>query len=201
MKKGALLCFSLMWIFLTGVCVAQTPHEIAGFVLGKDIKEYGDAILSTSDIPIRYLDSIHEVEIKPIPGIKSGIISYGTCLHKGRILRIRLKYEDASKRFYEVLLKRFKKRFGEPDEWRGDPFHIVINWKWSFVDERNNRISLQLQHNTKDVEEKIGNTVKLSMPNAIEAEIQCFEERSSLSEKQQQKQSAGPPNWDLLIPR
>lgn len=201
MKKGVLIGFGLVWIFFAGISAAETPREIAGFVLGKDINQYRDAIISASDMPIRYLDSMHEVQIKPIPGFKSGLITYGTCKQKNRILRMRFKYSDASKEFYNVLLKRFKERFGEPGEWRGDPFHVVINWKWSFVDKDNNRISLQLQHNTKDVEEKIGNTVRLSMPNAVEAERQCFEKQSGEPEKGQQKPSGAPPDWNLLVPR
>ena len=120
---------------------------------------------------------------------------------KGRILRIRLKYRDASKKFYDALLNRFKERFGEPSEWRGDPFHIVINWKWSFTDKDGSRISLQLQHNTKDVEEKIGNTVKMSLPNAIQAEYVCFEKKADTSKQGKKSSSEAPPDWDLLIPR
>ena len=201
MKKGTLLIFGLVWIFLTGVCAAQAPHEIAGFVLGKNIDEYRDAVVLASDMPIRHRDSIHEVQIKPIPGYKSGIVSYGTCIEKGRILRIRLKYLDTSKKFYNTLLSRYKKRFGEPSEWRGDPFHIVINWKWSFTDKDGKRISLQLQHNTKDVEEKIGNTVRLSMPDAIQAEQMCMEKKADASKQRQESSSGAPPDWTLLIPR
>jgi len=201
MKKGTFLIFGLVWIFLTGVCAAQAPHEIAGFVLGKNIDEYRDAVVSASDMPIRHRDSVHEVQVKPIPGYKSGLVSYGTCMQKGRIFRIRLKYLDASKKFYDTLLNRFKERFGEPSEWRGDPFHIVINWKWSFTDKDGNRISLQLQHNTKDVEEKIGNTVKLSLPNAIQAEHACFEKKADTSKQGKKSSSGAPPDWDLFIPR
>jgi len=201
MKKGTLLIFGLVWIFLTGVCAAQAPHEIAGFVLGKNIDEYRDAVVLASDMPIRHRDSIREIQVKPIPGYKSGIVSYGTCMQKGRIFRIRLKYLDASKKFYDTLLERFKERFGEPSEWRGDPFHIVINWKWSFTDKDGNRISLQLQHNTKDVEEKIGNTVKISLPNAIQAEQACFDKEADTSKQGQKSSSGAPPDWDLLIPR
>jgi hypothetical protein len=200
MKKG-LLISGLIWILFTGVCAAQTPHEIAGFMLGKNIDEYRDAVVLASDIPIRFRDSIREVEIKPMPGYKSGLVTYGTCIQKGRILRIRLKYLDASKKFYKTLLDRFKDRFGEPSEWRGDPFHIVINWKWSFTDKGGNRISLQLQHNTKDVEEKIGNTVKLSMPHAIQSEQECLEKKEAASKQGKKPTPGASPGWDLLIPR
>jgi hypothetical protein len=201
MKKSTVLIFGCVWIFLAGVCAAQAPHEIAGFSLGKNIDEYRDAVNSASDMPIRHRGSIREVQVKPVAGYKSGIVSYGTCVEKGRVLRIRLKYLDASKKFYETLLSRFKERFGEPSEWRGDPFHIVINWKWSFTDKDGNRISLQLQHNTKDVEEKIGNTVKLSLPEAIHAEHICLDKKTQVSKGGQKPSSGTPPDWDLLIPR
>ena len=91
-------------------------------------------------------------------------------------------------------------------EWRGDPFHIVIAWKWSFTDNDNNRISLILQHNTKDQEEKMGNSVKISMTNKIEEERLCYEKGFSKSEEKMRKQKhagkkKGPVNWDLFVPR
>ena len=95
------------------------------------------------------------------------MIAYGTCSKPGHIVRIKLKYADASKKFYEDLLKQFKKSFGEPDEYRGDAFKIVIAWKWSFVDEENHKISLILQHNAMDEDEKIGNAVKITRNNFV----------------------------------
>ena len=100
------------------------------------------------------MENIEEVEIKPITGIKSGLIAYATCTAPGHIVRIKLKYKDASKKFYESLLKRIKKKFGDPDEYRGDPFQVLIGWKWSFVDKDGRRISMTLQHNSMDTEEK-----------------------------------------------
>ena len=93
-----------------------------------------------------------------------------------------------------------------PPEWRGDPFHIVIAWKWSFVDDQNNRISLTLQHNTRDTEEKMGNAVKLSMTNLMEAERNCYEKKSAESDaktgKEKQKtKKKGKVDWDLLVPK
>ncbi|MBW2066512.1 MAG: hypothetical protein JRJ03_16505, partial [Deltaproteobacteria bacterium] len=153
------------------------PHGIAGFVLGANIEQYKDRVRMETSLPTRYMEYIREVQIGPQAGFKSGIIAYGTCFEPGRIVRIKLKYADSSKGFYKKLLKLFEERFGEPSEWRGDPFHVVIAWKWSFVDEENNRISLILQHNTKDVEEKIGNSVKITMTNLLEEELNCYKKK------------------------
>ena len=98
-------------------------------------------------------------------------------------MRVRLKYADSSKKFYKELLKRFKRKFGDPTEWQGDPFHIVLAWKWAFTNPQGNRISLVLQHNTRDEEESIGNTVKITTWNLIEAERECYRQKSTAESK------------------
>jgi hypothetical protein len=152
-------------------------------------------------LPIRYLESLMEVEAKEIKGYKTGLVTYGSCIEPSRIVRLKFKYADNSKRFFEELLKRYKSNIGKPDEWRGDPFHIVIAWKWSFRDKDGNNISLILQHNTR--EEKKGNAVKMTMWNLMLDENRCFE--------QKHPEISAPPNfkfkdpadvdWKPLIPR
>ncbi len=205
MKKYILFLTGTIIVFLPVICLAQTPHEIAGFVLGENISDYKDRLRMETNLPIRHMEFLHEVEAKKIDGFKSGLIGYGTCKTPGRILRIKLKYADSSKKFYDALLKRFQARFGKPTEWQGDPFHIVINWKWSFTDKKNNKISLHLQHNTKDMEEKLGNSVKLSMTSAIKAERLCYQKKhpESLTPwgKQKGSKEGGSDSWNQFIPR
>ena len=205
MRKRNLFWISLLLFLVPAISYAQAPHGIAGFVLGKNINEYKDRIRPRTALPVRHLESVQEVEIEKIDGFKSGLINYGTCVEPGRILMIKLKYADASKKFYDTLLKRFKERFGEPSEWRGDPFHIVIDWKWSFTDTEKNRISLQLQHNTKDSKEKIGNAVKISMTNALETERRCFDKKEAEAQMKGTKKTGRarqkPIEWERFIPR
>jgi hypothetical protein len=116
---------------------------------------------------------------------------------------MKFKYADNSKNFFDALLERYKVNLGKPDAYRGDPFHIVIAWKWHFTDEDGNRISLILQHNTRDDEEKQGNVVKMTMWNLMLEEDRCF--------KQKHPENDNPPtfiftdpdsvNWKPLIPR
>ncbi len=157
-------------------------------------------------LPIRYMENIEEVEIKPIKGMKSGYIAYATCAAPGHIVRIKLKYNDWSKKFFENLLKQFKKKYGEPDEYRGDAFHIFIAWKWSFIDKDGNRISLTLQHNSQDPEEKMGNAVKLTMTNLVEEDKQCHklkgrDPRAKLRQRDWKVVDPGLTGWDLYLPR
>jgi len=183
---------------------AQAPYEIAGFALGKNIADYQDMIRMETMLPIRYAEFLKEVEIRNIPGYKSGLITYGDCADPGRILRIKLKYADSSREFYNNLLDRYKKRFGKPDQWRGDPFHVLVAWKWSFKDREGNLISLILQHNLEDTTKKIGNAVKLTMLNFEEEEIRCFEKKESkirVPDLEQDREAKVEQNWDLFIPR
>ncbi len=183
---------------------AQAPYEIAGFALGKNISDYQEKIWMETMLPIRYADFLKEVEIRNIPGYKSGLITYGDCAVPGRILRIKLKYADSSREFYNNLLDRYRKRFGKPDRWRGDPFHVLVAWKWSFTDKEGNRISMVLQHNIEDTTRKLGNVVKLTMLNFEEEEIQCFEKKESearVPEIKRDRKVKVEQNWDLFIPR
>ena len=207
MIKALSFFLTLFFFIAAGVAFAGAPHQVGGFVLGQDIKSFEDRVIMDTMLPVRYSENIQEVEIKFTQGFKSGLIAYGTCDQPGHIVRIKLKYADSSKKFYKDLLKRFKERFGQPDEYRGDPFKIVDAWKWSFVDEKkNHRISLILQHNTKDEEEKMGNAVKLTNTTLIEKDLMCyrnkqldFRERLRRREWKAVKPETG--GWELFVPR
>ncbi len=206
MTKYIYLGVSVALFFVHGICFAQAPHGVGGFVLGDNIAEYDEIVKMETALSIRYMQYIREVEIKNIKGFKSGLIGYGVCDKPGQIVRIKLKYADSTKKFYEKLLKHFKNRFGEPDEWRGDPFHVVIAWKWSFVDKQKNRISLTILHNTMDAEEKMGNAVKLTMKNLMEKERLCFKKERPEFQKMrregyQKKGKTDTVDWDRFIPR
>jgi hypothetical protein len=182
---------------------AEAPHELAGFVLGGYMDNFKDQVESGTVIPVRYLESLKEVEAIEIKGFKTGLVTYTTCVAPSRIVRLKFKYADSSKIFFSELLQRYREKLGKPDEWRGDPFHIVIAWKWRFTDQDNNRISLILQHNTRDEEEKQGTAVTMTMWNLMLEEDRCF--------KKKQPETATAPNlkftdpnsvnWVPLIPR
>jgi hypothetical protein len=185
---------------------AEAPHQVGGFALGQNIEKYKDRVIMNTALPVRYSENMEELEIKFTQGFKSGLITYGTCTKPGQIIKIKLKYADSSKEFHKNLLKRFKKQFGEPDEYRGDPFGIVKAWKWSFVDEQNQRISLNLQHNSRDAEEKKGNAVKISNITLIEEDRLCYK-RKQLNHRERLRQrewkAVNPEltGWDLFVPR
>ena len=159
---------------------AKAPDQVGDFVLGKSIDEFKHRIKKDSRMCIRFQDYLDEVEVTMCAGFKSGLISVANCSNKDEIVRIKLKYMNSSKNFFNKLLKIFKEKFGEPDKWKGDPFGIVLVWKWSFKNEKGENISLILQHNNKDEDLKMGNVVKLANTTRIEQERDCF-----LKKKQQ----------------
>ena len=180
---------------------ADTPHRLAGFVLGDQFSKYEDLVDMPTKMPLRRSKSIDEIEVRDLKGFKYGLIWVGNCTVPNRIVSIRMKYADSSKEFYDELLKRYKQRFGDPSEWRGDPFHIVISWKWSFVDDQKNRISMILEYNKRDEDETVGNTIKLTMWNLIEEERNCEKVKFPAPGDKPSKTENEPPNWDLLVPR
>jgi hypothetical protein len=188
-------------IFLPTFCFADIPHEIAGFRLGAPFAEFQDRCNIGSSMPLRYTKYIEELETQYIPGFKNGLIWVGKCVSDGRIVRIRMKYDNSSKEFYNELLRRLKRKFGKPDEWRGDPFHIVISWKWSFVDDQKNRISMIVEHNLRNEEETSGNTIKLTMWNLIDQERDCAMEKKTDSPRPKIKTKSKQVDWELLLPR
>ena len=154
----------------------NAPHKIGGFALGEQISRFVDLVRMETAMPIRDQQYLRIVEIGNLEGYKSGNIAFGNCARPGQIVRIKLKYEYSDKEFYDELLAQFKKRFGEPDEWRGDPFHVIVAWKWSFKDKDNNKISLILQY-SRDEDYKWGNSVKLTNTTLVGQERTCYEKK------------------------
>jgi hypothetical protein len=206
MTKFRVVLLTVFFVGLAGMAQADAPNQVGGFVLGQDIKKFEDRVIMDTALPVRYAENFKEVEIKFTKGFKSGLIGYGTCEQPGHIVRVKLKYADSSKKFYKKLLKRFKQRFGEPDEYRGDPFKIVDAWKWSFTNQQNQSISLTLQHNTKDEEEKKGNAVKLTNNTLVEKDRLCYKRkqldyRERLRQREWTSAKTQDSGWELFIPR
>lgn len=167
------------------------PQEINGIRLGASIDEYEF---------LTYNNYVKEVIINDIGGFRRGEISYGTCDRPGEIIRIKMKYKDSSRKLYNELLTRYRQKFGKPDEFTGDAFGIVLEWKWRFTDKDGRYITLSLQHNQKNIDENIGNMVKLTMPDRIIAERECFLKQCQV-EKKACPAAMMEESWENMIPR
>lgn len=198
MKKILLI---MLLVPLLAPCTLQgeeAPRQIAGFVLGQDISAFRARLDMTTALPVRYLESVKEVEIADVAGFKSGVIAYSTCADPHKVLRIKLKYADSGEDFFNKLFSQIKSRFGEPDKYRGDSFGIMTSWKWSFTDRRGHSLSLIISHNTVDVDEKMGNAIKLTDLTAIENERTCFEKTRPPGPEVKMPQKMV---WDDFLPR
>jgi hypothetical protein len=193
--------WSMLFIVNAMPCLAdEVPWKIGPFILGQNIMEFASYIDVRTELPIRYMESVKEVEIKPIMGFKSGLIAYGSCKFPGRIVRIKLKYQDSSKAFFNTLRKKIEARYGKFEEYRGDPFKIVIGWKKSFKDNRGNKISMIIQHNTRDDEEKIGNSIKMTLTSLLEDELNCQQAKWPDQPEEPIHIKEKDP-WDFFTPR
>lgn len=186
---------------------AEVPRTIAGITLGQPIRNFADTVIMETALPVRYAEHLYEVETRPIEGFKAGLVGYGTCQKDRPVVRIKLKYADGSRAFFDELIGRFKKAFGEPDEYRGDPFQNVIGWKWSFTDKANNRVSMFLQHNALDEDEKMGNAVKLTLLNVLEEDERCFQKKATAQGEELRHRRGGlalkpgASGWDRYLPK
>ncbi len=202
-------------LFVLGILVVRgpagageqtIPQAVGPFAFGQDIADLAAFVKMETALPLRYQEYLNEVEIKPLAGFKSGLITYGLCARPGEVVRIKLKYLDSRREFYDALLERVKQRFGRPSEYNGDPFHIVISWKWSFADADGHRVTLNLAHNTRDVEEKFGNTLKITMLDAIAQERECYLKQNALVREREADRpiplkQMSSQEWDRLVPR
>jgi hypothetical protein len=192
-----LLILSISLAILTSTASAdqKVPTEVGGFALGSNLDNYPEVVQS---------NFLKETVITDWHGFRKGIISHGVCKYPGQILKLRLKYDDSSKKFFQKLLKEYKRRYGAPHEWKGDSFGILHIWKWHFVDSEDRAVSLSLQHNLRNTSENVGNMVKMSLPGLIEEERKCFNqmcEDLQTEEDQQRLEERKKPNWDFMIPR
>ncbi len=153
---------------------AKFPIHLGGFIIGDDITLYPEQIDLNSCRATIFNPYLGEGKIKPHQGFKSGLIAYGSCDQPNKIVRIKLKFNDSSKKFYNILLKKYKKLLGNPTEYKGDSFQTMIAWKWSFKNDNNQTLSLILQHNTSVEDEKIGNAVKLTLTDQLQKERDCY---------------------------
>jgi hypothetical protein len=193
-----LLCALLVLLFPALAPGAEAPREVGGFRLGSSIDQYDF---------ITYQNYLKEVMVEDVDGFRKGTLYYGVCDRPGEIVKITLKYADTSKDFYRTALKQYKARFGTPDRYTGDSFGILKAWKWHFTDEQGNRVSLSLQYNSMDPNESLGTVVKLSLPERIDAERQCFNRMCSKRHAQRNKEERQEHaqqtqiDWEQLLPR
>lgn len=192
--KTVILLYVLLLSIATTDAMAATgtkaPLSAGGFTLGTAISGYDF---------VSHDNFVKEVIITDIKGFRKGFVTYGVCDRQGEILRIKLKYKDKSYSLFEKLLKQYKKKFGSDPKYVGGRFGNVKAWKWAFTDKDGKRVTLILQHNLKNMDESIGNMMKLSLPDRLIAERKCSNKTSSQREEKD-ADKLPKPDWNLFLP-
>jgi hypothetical protein len=182
---------------------AKAPRELAGFVLGSDVAKYQDKLYDESKVPIWGQEYLHRAQLHPMQGIRSGYLTYGTCAVPGRILRIKVSYEDESLGFFNKLLDALKSRYGKDPEWRGDAFGTLRVWKWSVDDGGGNSVSIILEYYSgDDGTHTPGNSIRLSVPGWMDQEESCYKAKGRPeTERKKVEDTEKKLGLDYFLPR
>ncbi|MFW5497809.1 MULTISPECIES: hypothetical protein [unclassified Maridesulfovibrio] len=176
MKKVILLTLLVSLIGISGALAAQNaPESVAGITIGNDVSTIRSLLEENSATCPWQEEYIKRIGLKDMEGYKGGYVVVGNCKRKDIILRMKLKYQDDSMEFFNKLYGKIEKRFGKPNDWRGNPFGTLKVWKWSLGDADGN-VSLILQHFSGDDDSITkGNSIRLSRPSWITQEMECWD--------------------------
>ncbi len=192
----SLLLAMFMVLAAIPALAAGAPMEIAGVKLGENIKQFQSKVepgMSETEITRPYATT---VAMAAVPGYRSGYVTYGNCAEPGRIMRIKMNYEDDSREFYEQILAELKKRYGAPQQWRGNPFGTLRIWKWSVKDKGLGDISVILQHYSGDDDSFTkGNSIRIAAPKLFNDEKDC--QATKHPGKQTPSLTAEPGKFDI----
>jgi hypothetical protein len=165
----------LMWAsFCLPVQAKTAPTTIAGITLGQPLLKFEAFIDRDTTLRMWDREYLSRVELKPMPGIKSGYISFANCENVGTVLRVKVKYKDSSLRFFQKIYDTLAKRYGSPEN-RGNPFGTLKVWKWGLTSAQGHSISMILVHNDgKDETYSHGNTLRLTDRTLVVREQECM---------------------------
>jgi hypothetical protein len=150
------------------------PMELAGIRLGQSVDTLKDKLLPGNVDRAFNRPALGIMPVAPVAGFRSGYVDYGLCAAPGRIVRIKMNYADDSLDFFKQVLEALKKRYGEPKEWRGNPFGTLRTWKWSLKAEGGQPISIILMHyEGEDGTFTDGNSIRIAATEMVHEETEC----------------------------
>ena len=197
-----LFLFALIWS--PDLVRAEVPLTLGGITLGSDISEYRNICLEATNAILREEPHLNEINIDPskLDGIINGKIAYANCGQVGKIVRVKFRFACPERALFESLHKRYTKKFGDPDEWRGDPFKNVRSWKWSLKDDTGKKVSLVLSH-SRDEDYNTLNSVKMTLRSLWEETHACMRSADKTFEKRtgNGRRKAEQIDMDLFTPR
>ncbi|WP_173080647.1 hypothetical protein [Fundidesulfovibrio magnetotacticus] len=198
----ALFASLLLACCLAGPALAAPP-ELAGVRLGSNIRDLADKLdpgMAEPELEQGYLTI---QAMKPLPGYRSGYVTYGNCAQPGRVVRVKMNYADSSREFHDKILAGLKKRYGEPKQWRGNAFGNLRIWKWSLLDPHAGDVSIILQYyDGEDDSFTRGNSLRISSRSWVKEEQDCRRaKQASDTTSKKPEAPARPLDLDYFLPR
>ena len=183
----------ILCILLTPLSArAELPLTIAGITLGQDIEQFRDFCMSETEMGLRDQPFLNELSIDPskFDGMRGGSIDYGNCQDFGRIVRLKLKFQEQYGRdLFNKLLKLYKKELGEPDAWKGNVFHTIVAWEWT-IREGDEFVEILLMY-SEDPEVRPGVSIKATYRSQWHRERLCYTKmRHRINQKALQSQKS-----------
>jgi hypothetical protein len=177
MKRTIILTIISCLLLISSAGAAQNaPESIASITIGNNVSTVRSLLEMKSETSPWQEEYIKRIGLRELEGYRGGYVVVGNCKRKDIILRMKLKYSNNSLNFFNKIYSKIEKRFGQPNDWRGNPFGTLKVWKWSLKDKYGN-ISLILQHFSGDDDSITqGNSIRLSRPSWIQEERQCWDQ-------------------------
>ena len=178
MKKIIVFTLTALLLMATAALAAEGfPLTLAGQTLGQYANKFacGD---TTSATPMPDAPFLSETRIKPdcIPGVRGGSLTFANCKDIGKIVGIKLKFNDRSQTLFNKLLDKYKDTYGKPDSYQGDAFRNVIAWQWDFT-KNGERVELMLMW-SRDKEMRPGVSIKMTLRSMIDSEYSCYSDKA-----------------------
>ncbi|CAG36487.1 hypothetical protein [Desulfotalea psychrophila] len=194
-KKNIFLSFfSLIFVlaFAQTVFSEEVPEKISVFSLGSLIASYECPMYNN------YLST----KVVPMTGVfrKASLYS-GTCKSPGEILKMKFKYRDRSRKFFNALHEKIAEQYDQKGVWEGDSFGILSVWKWHFIDKDGQSVSLAIEYNEKNTELSMGTVIKLAYPVRIEEEKLCIIKKNKIEVERKTLPDIEDLNWQELLPQ
>ena len=202
MKKAMATLIIVLSFFWALNVWAQAPSSLAGFELGADKDKYTQKLDLDRVNPAPDEVFLEEIPLltHAIPGVRIGYLYFGRCEKPGQLIRIKLKFDDNTKGFFDQMLDLYSKAWGNPASYRGDPFQNHVSWKWSFKRQDGERVSLVLSY-SRDPQDRFGNMVKMSLRNAWNQEKDCWDQKHPYKESGGGSKAGGRTDLLNLVPK
>jgi hypothetical protein len=172
---------------------ADAPRELAGIRLGETVEAAGPKLLAGNGPRDCRRSGLAMAPVAPVAGFRSGYVDVGECANPGHVVRIKMHYTDDSLEFFNMILAALKKRYGEPNQWRGNAFGTLRTWKWSLRAADGSSVSLILMHYAGDDGTFTqGNSIRIAASDMVRQEERCQAAKKVAADKATGGQASTP---------